>query len=323
MKYSPLGTSGMDVSRVGFGTWAMSGPNSPSYWGPQDDEQSIATIRHGVERGVGWIDTAAIYGMGHAESVVGAAIKGFSDADRPLVFTKGGMRWDRIAPDATISRRGTRESVLEEVDASLARLGVEQIDLYQMHWPADDAEVEEYWAAFSEILSSGRARAIGLSNHSLEQLERAASIGPVHAVQAPLNLLRQDALLDIIPWARRNGAGVLAYSPMASGLLTGKYTGKDMVELDPADWRRKNPLFGADNRARVDAAVGVLRELAETHDVSMGSVAIAWTLAQQGVSAAIVGARSPEQVDDWLSAGDLELTTDEVTRLDAAASVGT
>lgn len=320
MKHNALGTSGLDVSSVGFGTWAMSGPNSPSYWGPQEDEQSVATIRHGVEHGVNWIDTAAIYGMGHAERLVGEAVRAFSDADRPMVFTKGGMRWDKVAPDAAISRQGTRASILDEVDASLERLGLDQIDLYQMHWPADDAEVEEYWAAFTEILSSGRARAIGLSNHSIELLDRAAAVGPVHALQVPLNLLRQDALADVVPWAISHGAGVLAYSPMASGLLTGKYSGDSIDKLDPNDWRRKNPLFGPDNRDRVDATVGALRSIADEHGVSLGSVAIAWALAKDGISAAIVGARSPEQADDWLSAGDLELSADEVSRLDDAAT---
>lgn len=318
MKTRRLGDSDLDITPIGFGSWAMSGPNSPSYWGPQDDETSIATIRHGVENGINWIDTAAIYGMGHAESVVAEAVSVFGDAERPYVFTKAGLVWDEPSPQAKVTRSGTPESIRRELDASLTRLGVERIDLYQMHWPADDARVDEYWEVFSEFLAAGKVRAIGVSNHSLEQLETVVATGPLHANQAPLSLLRPDGLADQIPWARERGIGTLVYSPMASGLLTGKFEAGRLDSLDPGDWRRRSPLFTPENLARVDELVATLREVGEEHGTTVSSIAVAWAIAQDGVTGAIVGARTPEQCDDWLDAAGLELTAGDLDRIESA-----
>lgn len=318
MKYSELGNTGMQVSRTGFGTWAMSGPNSPSFWGPQDDEASIQTIRHGIEQGINWIDTAAIYGMGHAERVVAEAVSVFGGDDRPFVFTKAGLRWDAPGPSATVSKQGSPESLRYELDASLERLGVEQIDLYQMHWPANDVEVEAYWSVFDEFLSSGKVRAIGVSNHSVEQLDRAEAVGRLHTNQAPLSLLRPDSTTDLLPWAIDHGVGTLVYSPMASGLLTGKFSASGLESLDEKDWRRSSPLFTPQNLAKVDDLVKVLENVADVHGASVSSVAIAWVLAQRGVTAAIVGARTPEQVDAWVGAGDLELSPAELEQIEVA-----
>ena len=318
MKTRRLGSSDLDITPIGFGSWAMSGPNSPSYWGPQDDEVSVATIRHGVESGINWIDTAAIYGMGHAETVVAEAVSVFSEADRPFLFTKAGLVWDEPGPQATVTRSGGPESIRRELDASLTRLGVERIDLYQMHWPADDARVDEYWEVFSDAFAAGKVRAIGVSNHSLEQLDSALAVGPLHSNQAPLSLLRPDSLDDQIPWARERGVGTLVYSPMASGLLTGKFRAGRLDSLDEADWRRRSPLFTPENLARVDELVVSRRESAEAHETTVSSIAVAWAIAQDGVTGAIVGARTPEQCDDWVDAADLELTEDELDLLESA-----
>lgn len=318
MQSTLLGTTDMSISRVGFGSWAMSGPNSPSYWGPQEDETSIATIRHGVDNGVNWIDTAAIYGMGHAEDVVAKALSPYSDADRPYVFTKGGLVWDKAAPDATITKSGKRRSIIAEAEASLQRLGVERIDLYQMHWPALDVELDEYWAAFGELLASGKVRAIGLSNHSVEQLDSAITVAPVHTIQVPLNLLNTDAAQNLLPWAVKHDVGTLLYSPMASGLLTGKYRGGDLGPLDANDWRRRSPLFTQENLVRVDRVVDVLLDVAAGKGTTASAVAVAWTLTRPGATAAIVGARTPAQADDWLDAGSLTLDASEIAAIDAA-----
>lgn len=318
MRTAPLGHTGLDITRVGFGSWAMSGPNSPSYWGPQDDEVSIATIRHAIDSGIGWIDTAAVYGMGHAERIVGAAVAPYRQEDRPLIFTKAGMRWDKEAPDASIRKSGRPESIRAEVDASLERLGVERIDLYQMHWPADDTDVAEYWAVFDELVKAGKVRAIGVSNHSIQQLEAAHAVAPVGAIQVPLNLLNAASLDSVIPWAQRNGVGVLLYSPMASGLLTGKYRTGSLDSLAEGDWRRRSPLFTPENLVRVGRLTDVMREVAAEHETTVSAVAVAWALTQPGVSAAIVGARTPEQIADWIDAGRIELPGDAVRRLDEA-----
>jgi aryl-alcohol dehydrogenase-like predicted oxidoreductase len=317
VKYIDLGTTGMTVSRLGFGSWAMSGPNSPSYWGPQDDEDSITTIRTAVDRGVNWIDTAAIYGMGHAERVVGRAIAQIGDADRPYVFTKAGMRWDREAPDAQIRRTGTPESIREEVEASLTRLGVERIDLYQMHWPASDADVEDYWAVFRDLVDSGKVRAVGVSNHTVDQLRAALSVGAVDTNQVPFNLLRADESRHLLDVNAQHGIASIIYSPMASGLLTGKYSREYLAALDENDWRRRAPQFAEESIARLQPLVDALAEVGRDHRSSAGSIAVAWALAQPGVDAAIVGARAPHQVDDWVDSADIELDVDQLALIDA------
>ena len=241
-----LGWTGMHLTRVGFGAWAIGGGDWAYAWGNQDDAASIAAIRHAVESGVNWIDTAAVYGLGHSEEVVAAALAGIPEADRPYVFTKGGLVWDPADRSAAPHRVGDPASLRAEVEASLRRLRVERIDLYQMHWPAGDGTpVEEYWQVFTDLKRQGKIRAAGLSNHDIWQLEAAESVGNVDAIQPPFNLIHRDAADDVLLWAREHESGVIVYSPMASGLLTGAFSAERAASLEPGDWRRGHPDFTA------------------------------------------------------------------------------
>jgi aryl-alcohol dehydrogenase-like predicted oxidoreductase len=314
-----LGGTDMLLTRVGFGAWAIGGGGWAFAWGDQDDSESIAAIRHAVESGVNWIDTAAVYGLGHSEEVVAAALAGIPAADRPYVFTKGGLVWD--PGDRTIAPRrvGDPASLRAEVEASLRRLNVERIDLYQMHWPAEDGTaVEKYWQAFLDLKREGKVRAVGLSNHDTRRLEGAESIGHVDAIQPQFNLIHRDAADDVLPWAHEHEAGAIVYSPMASGLLTGAFTAERAARLEPGDWRAGHPDFTGRALPANLALAGALRPAAERHGVTPAAVAIAWTLAFPGVTGAIVGARRPGQVDGWLPAATLELNEDDLAGIAAA-----
>ena len=314
-----LGWTDMLLTRVGFGAWAIGGGGWAYGWGGQDDAESIAAIRHAVESGVNWIDTAAVYGLGHSEQVVAAALAGIPEADRPYVFTKAGLVWDPADRSAAPRRAGSPASLRAEVEASLRRLQVERIDLYQMHWPAaDGTPVEEYWQAFADLKREGKVRAIGLSNHDIYQLEAASEIRNVDAIQPPFNLIHRDAADDVLLWAREHEAGVIVYSPMASGLLTGAFTAERAAGLEPGDWRAGDPDFTGRALSRNLALAGALRPVAERHGVTPAAVAVAWTLSFPGVTGAIVGARRPGQVDGWLSAATLELKEDDLADIAAA-----
>ena len=314
----PLGTTDMAITRVGFGAWAVGGEWAFG-WGQQDDAESVAAIRHAVESGVNWIDTAAVYGLGHSERVVAQALTGLSEADRPYVFTKGGQVWDESDRTQRPRRVGGAASLRREVEASLRRLDVERIDLYQMHWPPNDgATVEDYWPVFLDLVDEGKVRAVGLSNHSVQQLGTAEALGHVDSVQPPLNLIRREAAAEVIPWCAAHGTGVIVYSPMASGLLTGSFTAERAAALDEGDWRRASPDFAGDGLRRNLALVDALRPVAERHDVSVGAVAIAWTLTTPGVTGAIVGARRPAQVDGWLPAAQLALDQRDLEEITTA-----
>jgi aryl-alcohol dehydrogenase-like predicted oxidoreductase len=314
-----LGRTGMRVTRVGFGAWAIGGADWAFAWGNQDDAASIAAIRHAVESGVNWIDTAAVYGLGHSEEVVAAALAGLPEADRPYVFTKGGLVWDPADRSAAPRRVGAPASIRNEVEASLRRLRVERIDLYQMHWPAEDgATLEEYWQVFTDLKREGKIRAAGLSNHGISQLEAAERIGAVDAIQPPFNMIHRDTADDVLPWAREHEAGVIVYSPMASGLLTGAFTAARAGRLEPGDWRAGHPDFTEPALSANLALADALRPVAERHGVMPAAVAVAWTLAFSGVTGAIVGARSPRQVDGWLPAASLELKDDDMSDIAAA-----
>jgi aryl-alcohol dehydrogenase-like predicted oxidoreductase len=316
-----LGWTGMQLTRVGFGAWAIGGGDWAYAWGGQDDAESIAAIRHAVESGVNWIDTAAVYGLGHSEEVVAAALAGLPEADRPYVFTKAGLTWDPADRSAAPRRVGRSASIRAEVEASLRRLRTERIDLYQMHWPAQDGTpVEEYWRTFADLKQEGKVRAIGLSNHDLCQLEAAASVANVDAVQPPFSLIHRDVAADVLLWARENEAGVIVYSPMASGLLTGAFTAERAAALEPGDWRSGHPDFTGPALAANLALAAALRPVAERHGVTPAAVAVAWTLAFPGVTGAIVGARRPSQVDGWLPAASLELKEDDLADIAAAIS---
>lgn len=319
----PLGTTDMAITRVGFGAWAVGGGEWAFGWGDQDDSESVAAIRHAVESGVNWIDTAAVYGLGHSETVVGRALKDLPDADRPFIFTKGGQVWDDADHTVKPRRTGDPASLRRGVEESLRRLEVERIDLYQMHWPAaDGAQVEDYWPVFLDLLAEGKVRAVGLSNHSVAQLEAADALGHVHTVQPPLNLIHPDAASDVIPWCAAHDTGVIVYSPMASGLLTGSFTVGRAAALGDDDWRHASPDFTEPGLRRNLDLVEALRPIADRHSVGVGAIAIAWTLTVPGVTGAIVGARRPDQVDGWLPAAQVTLDARDLADI-AAALAGT
>jgi aryl-alcohol dehydrogenase-like predicted oxidoreductase len=314
---TPLGGTGMDLTRVGLGTWAVGGGQWAGGWGSQDDDESVAAIRAAVERGVNWVDTAAVYGLGRSEQVVGRALRDIPAADRPYVFTKCGLTWDedRSGPHNVMAP----DSVRREVHDSLDRLGVERIDLYQVHWPpTDGTPIDEYWAVMAKLKSNGDVRAIGLSNHDVKQCAAAEEVAHVDSLQPPLSLVARDAAADVIPWCRDNGTGVIVYSPMHSGLLTGAMTPERVRSLPDDDWRKGNADFTGGTGRRNMALAEALRPVAARHDVPLGSVAVAWTLAWPGVTGAIVGARNPGQVDGWLPAATLTLTDADLDEIEAA-----
>jgi aryl-alcohol dehydrogenase-like predicted oxidoreductase len=314
-----LGRTGMHLTRVGFGAWAIGGGDWAFAWGNQDDAESVSAIRHAVESGINWVDTAAVYGLGHSEQVVAAALADLPEADRPYVFTKGGLVWDPADRSAAPRRVGAPASIRAEVEASLRRLGVERIDLYQMHWPAEDGTpLEEYWQVFADLKREGKIRAAGLSNHSVLQLEAAEQIGTVDAVQPPFSLIHRGAAGVVLPWALEHQAGVIVYSPMASGLLTGAFTAARAARLEPGDWRSGHPDFTEPDLSANLALAEALRPVGERHGVTPAAVAVAWTLAFPGVTGAIVGARGSRQVDGWLPAASLELKDDDLSDIAAA-----
>jgi aryl-alcohol dehydrogenase-like predicted oxidoreductase len=314
----PLSETRMAISRVGIGAWAFGGRGWVDSWGAQDDVESIAAIRRAVDSGVNWIDTAPIYGLGHAEEVVGRAVREMSSADRPYVFTKAGVIWDERRPLAKPTLIGTEKSLRSEIEASLRRLGVERIDLYQVHAPpTDGTPVEEYWQTFCDLRDEGKVRAIGLSNHSVDQLERALAVGRVDAVQPKFNLIHREAA-DVLDWCASHDVGAIVYSPMASGLLTGAFSAERAAALDEDDWRRTHPDFTGEALARNLALVEALRPIAARHAVSVAAIAVAWTLAVDGVTGAIAGLRRPDQVRGWLSAASLQLDEADLAEIVAA-----
>ena len=297
----PLGSTGLNITKVGFGSWAVGGGGWSFGWGPQDDSDSLDTMRHALELGVNWIDTAAVYGLGHSEEVVGRLLRDLPESERPYVFTKCGLIWDgknRMKEPARVLKP---KSIRRECEASLRRLGVERIDLYQFHWPDDTGTpVEESWAEMDKLVKEGRVRAAGVSNFNVDLLERCEAIRHVDSLQPPFSLVNRSAAAKEIPWCHKHHAGVICYSPMQSGLLTDSFTAIRVAKLADDDWRRRAPEFQEPNLSRNLALRDSLYPIAEKHRTSISSVAIAWTLSWPGVTGAIVGARTPAQVDGWI-----------------------
>lgn len=305
-----LGATGLEITRVGFGAWALGGGEWQFGWGPQDDAESIAAIHRALELGVNWIDTAAAYGFGHSEQVVGRALEGM--AERPLLFTKCSLL---EGPGRKVVHNLERDSVRRELEGSLARLKVDAIDLYQIHWPIPDADIEQGWAALKELQEEGLVRHIGASNFDVGQLRRIQPIAPVESLQPQYSLIARSAEAELLPFAEREGIGVIVYSPMGSGLLTGKMT-RERIEAMPADdWRRSDERFREPQLAGHLAAAERATRVAERLGVSTGAVAIAWTLHNPAVDGAIVGMRRPDQVDELLVAASLELDDEAMAAL--------
>jgi aryl-alcohol dehydrogenase-like predicted oxidoreductase len=304
-----LGSTGMMISRVGYGAWAIGGAGWWHAWGDQDDEESIAAIRRALELGVNWVDTAPIYGLGHSEEVVGRALQGLDD--RPYVFTKASL----YEKDGAVAHSLKRDSLRREVEASLERLQLDVIDVYQVHWPNPDEDVEEAWATFAELKAEGLVRHIGVSNFDVAQLRRAQAIAPVETLQPPYSLIEREIEDAILPFAEREDIGVVIYSPMASGLLSGAMTAERIAALPDNDWRKHDPRFQEPELSRHLALVARLQTVADRHGTTPGAVAVAWTLHHPAVQGAIVGFRRPDQVEPLLAAADLELSDDDLATI--------
>ena len=312
----PLGKSGLDITTVGFGAWAIGGGGWAFGWGPQDDAESIAAMRRAVERGINWIDTAAIYGLGHSEEVVGRFLKDLPAKDRPFIFTKCGLVWDEADRMKDAKRVLAPASIRKECEASLRRLGVERIDLYQFHWPDDSGvAVEESWAEMLRLVDEGKVRVPGVSNFGMELLARCEKLRHVDSLQPPFSMIRRDAGGSVIPRCAARKTGVIVYSPMQAGILNDTFSLEKVAKLAPDDWRRNTREFNPPNVHANIALRDALKPIAARHGTNVASVAVAWTLAWPGVTGAICGARSAEQVDGWVGAGSVTLTAEDLTEI--------
>jgi aryl-alcohol dehydrogenase-like predicted oxidoreductase len=307
-----LGNSDLQLTPIGFGAWAIGGGDWTYAWGPQDDNESVAAIHRAIDLGINWIDTAAIYGLGHSEEVVARAVK--SASRKPYVFTKCGIRW---GADRTPYRSLKAASVTEELDASLRRLGVDTIDLYQIHWPDPDPEAEEAWETLARMRELGKIRWIGVSNFTIEQMKRVQKIAPVTSLQPPYSMLRPAIEAEILPFAQQNGIGVINYSPMVNGLLSGKMTAERIAAMPADDWRQKGIEFKEPRLSRNLRLTELLREVGSGHSVSPGVVAVAWTLHNPVITAAIVGGRSARQVEEMSAALHFRLSDEEYARINS------
>jgi aryl-alcohol dehydrogenase-like predicted oxidoreductase len=306
-----LGNSDLRLTPIGFGAWAIGGGNWDFGWGPQDDRESVDAILRALDGGVNWIDTAAIYGLGHSEEIVAQALA--ETTHKPYVFTKCSMRWHE---NRQIYRSLKRDSVREEVENSLRRLKVDKIDLYQVHWPDPEADIEEGWEELARIKEEGKVRYIGVSNFNVEQMKRAQKIAPITSLQPPYSLVNPSVEKEILHFCKENNIGAINYSPMASGLLTGKMTAERIAAMPADDWRQRAPQFKEPRLSRNLKLVELLRTIGNAHNVQPGVVAIAWTLRNPAITAAIVGARRASQVDGVLPAATFRLSDDEAAKID-------
>lgn len=309
MILNQLGNSELWLTRIGFGAWAIGGGDWAYSWGPQDDNDSIAAIHKAIDLGINWIDTAPVYGLGHSEEIIGKALK--SASAKPFVFTKCGMVWN-----ARGEITNSLKSVREECEASLRRLQMEAIDLYQIHWPKPDLEIEEGWEVMKQLHQEGKVRHIGVSNFSVDQLERCQKIAPVTSLQPPYSMLNRMVEAEILPYCQTHAVGVINYSPQHSGLLTGVMTRERVANFPPDDFRRKAKNYQEPFLSRNLEVAGFLKQVGARHNVSAGVIAIAWTLANPAVTAAIVGGRSPEQVEGTFPAADFTLSSGEKDEID-------
>jgi aryl-alcohol dehydrogenase-like predicted oxidoreductase len=310
-----LGRTGLEITRVGVGAWAIGGGGWEFGWGPQDDEQSIAAIHRALDAGVNWIDTAAAYGFGHSEEIVGAALDGLTE--RPYVFTKCSLLEGQ---GRTVVHNLERDSVWREAEASLKRLRLDAIDLYQIHWPNPEPDIEEGWAALADLKEQGVVRHIGVSNFDVEQLRRVQQIAPVESLQPQYSLVAREVEDEILPVAEDEGIGVIVYSPMGSGLLTGAMTRERIERLADDDWRKRDARFREPQLSQHLDVVARLTVVADHYGATPGAVAVAWTLSNPAVDAAIVGFRRPDQVDPITTAANIELTADDLAYIAGTAS---
>ncbi len=319
MQTRPLGTTDLHITPIGFGAWAIGGPDYAFGWGPQDDADSVAAIERAIDGGINWIDTAAIYGLGRSEQVVAKALAAVGSSRRPYVFTKCSLVW---SDSGSISHSLAPASLRKEVDDSLRRLGTEVIDLYQVHWPepfggnGSAPDIEEGWRTLADLQQAGKLRHIGVSNFDEVQLARVNQVAPVASLQPPYSMLRRGVERSVLPYCLDHRIGVIVYSPMAAGVLSGKMTRERAASLPANDWRSRNPDYQEPKLSRNLALVEVLRGIGDRHGVAPGVVAVAWTLRHPAVTAAIVGFRNPGQVDGILPAGSLRLTDAEIAEIE-------
>ena len=306
-----LGNSDLHLTPVGYGAWAIGGGNWEFAWGAQDDQESVRTIEQALDSGINWIDTAPVYGLGHSEGLVAQALK--NSGKKPYIFTKCSMRW---FPDRRIYRSLKAGSLQEEIEESLTRLRVDTIDLYQIHWPNPEDELEEAWETLTKFQQEGKVRYIGVSNFNVAQMKRLLKIAPITSLQPPYSLLNSSVEEEILPFCRENNIGVINYSPMSSGLLTGKMTADRIQNMPEDDWRKRSSNFNEPKLSRNLKLVELLREIGKPHHIEPGVVAIAWTLRNPAVTAAIVGARRPDQVEGILPAMTFKLNTEEIARIE-------
>ncbi len=304
MQTRKLGYSELYLTTIGLGTWAMGGGDWKFGWGPQDDMASVKAIHAALDLGINWIDTAAIYGHGHAEEVVGRAIKGIRD--EVIIATKCGRVWEGDSRE--IGKSLKAGSIKREVEASLKRLDIETIDLYQIHWPEPDEEIEEGWAAMAQLVKEGKVRYVGVSNFNLEQLKRAQAIYPITSLQPPYSMFRREIEEEIMPYCNTNEIGIIAYSPMQAGLLTGKFTKERAMTLPDSDWRSKHPFFREPQLSVNLETIKRLNQIAMEENISLSQLSLAWVLRNKEMTSAIVGARNPEQIEETAKASELTLT---------------
>ncbi len=312
MKTRKLGHSNLHLTTIGLGTWAMGGGDWKFGWGPQDDNASVNAIHAALDQGINWIDTAAIYGHGHAEEVVGKAIKGIRN--EVIIATKCGRVWEGDSREIGKSLRA--DSIRREVEASLKRLAIEVIDLYQIHWPEPDEEIEEGWGTLAELVKEGKIRYGGVSNFSLEQLKRAQAMHPIASLQPPYSMLRREIEEEIMAYCGANQIGIIAYSPMQAGLLTGKFTKERAAGLPESDWRSRHPFFMEPQLSVNLKAIEQLRKIANEKKISLSQLSLAWVLRNKEMTSAIVGARNPQQIEETAKAGDMSLTKAEIDAIE-------